>query len=163
VIHVTLRQWLALASSMRSAMPAPNEPDLTGDRYDQARSCPRFGLCHARNRSRLRRSALSRRPGIWPDQQLRLRRLDALATCAPVAIKRLGRLSTITLEGGVYDKMLRAVAHRMLSSGLMTATSVSTMDSAVAQSRMGQIGRDVLTNRHEPPSSETESPLRLDM
>ena len=39
---------------------------------------------------------------------------------------------------------------------LMTAIIVSTMDSAVAQSRMGQIGRDGLTNRHEPPSSETE-------
>lgn len=45
---------------------------------------------------------------------------------------------------------------------LMTAI-VSTRDSAVAQSRMGQMGRDGLTNRHEPPSSETESPFRFDM
>jgi hypothetical protein len=50
-----------------------------------------------------------------------------------------------------------------LTAILMTAISVSTMDSAVAQSRMGQIGRDGLTNRHEPLSSETESPLRLHM
>jgi hypothetical protein len=46
---------------------------------------------------------------------------------------------------------------------LMTAINFSTMDSAVAQSRIGQIGRDGLTNRHESPSSEIELPLRLDM
>jgi hypothetical protein len=46
---------------------------------------------------------------------------------------------------------------------LMTAINVGMTGSAIAQSRMGQIGRDVLTNRHDPPSSETESPLRLDM
>ena len=46
---------------------------------------------------------------------------------------------------------------------LMTAIIVSTMDSAVAQSRMRQIGRDGLTNRHEPPSSETKWPLRFDL
>jgi hypothetical protein len=50
-----------------------------------------------------------------------------------------------------------------LTAVLMSAISVSMMDSAVAQSRMGQIGRDGLTDRHEPPSSETESPRRLDM
>jgi hypothetical protein len=41
----------------------------------------------------------------------------------------------------------------------MTAISVATMDTAVAQSRIGQIGRDGLTNRHESPSSETEAPV----
>ena len=46
---------------------------------------------------------------------------------------------------------------------LMTAINVGMTGSAIAQSRMGQIGRDVLTNRHDPPSSETEFPLRLDM
>jgi hypothetical protein len=46
---------------------------------------------------------------------------------------------------------------------LMTAISVSTMDSAVAQSKMGQIGWESLTNRYESPSSETEFSLRLDM
>ena len=32
-----------------------------------------------------------------------------------------------------------------------TAINIGTMDSAVAQSRIGQIGRDGLTNRHEAP------------
>jgi len=45
---------------------------------------------------------------------------------------------------------------------LTTAISVGTMDSAVAQSRIGQIGRDGLTNRQEAPSSETEPLLRLE-
>ena len=46
---------------------------------------------------------------------------------------------------------------------LMTAINVGMTGSAIAQSRMGEIGRDVLTNRHDPPSSETEFPLWLDM
>ncbi|MEA2956234.1 MAG: hypothetical protein QOJ58_1734 [Alphaproteobacteria bacterium] len=52
---------------------------------------------------------------------------------------------------------------RCIVAILMTAISVATMDSAVAQSRIGQIGRDGLTNRHEAPSSETEPLLRLEM
>jgi hypothetical protein len=50
-----------------------------------------------------------------------------------------------------------------LTGVLMTAIIVGAMDSATAQSRMRQIGRDGLTNRHEPASSETEFPLRLEM
>ena len=45
---------------------------------------------------------------------------------------------------------------------LTTAISIGTVDSAVAQSRIGQIGRDGLTTRHEAPSSETEPLLRLE-
>ena len=56
----------------------------------------------------------------------------------------------------------RRLAVRCIIAILMTAISVATMDSAMAQSRIGQIGRDGLTNRHESPSSETES-LRLEM
>jgi hypothetical protein len=52
---------------------------------------------------------------------------------------------------------------RCIVAILMTAISVATMDSAVAQSRIGQIGRDGLTNRHEAPSSETEPLLWLEM
>jgi hypothetical protein len=51
----------------------------------------------------------------------------------------------------------------IIAAILTTAISVGTMDSAIAQSRIGQIGRDGLTNRHEAPSSETEPLLRLDM
>jgi cell division protein FtsL len=52
---------------------------------------------------------------------------------------------------------------RCIVAILMTAIGVATMDGAVAQSRIGQIGRDGLTNRHEAPSSETEPLLRLEM
>ena len=51
---------------------------------------------------------------------------------------------------------------RCIVAILTTAISIGTMDSAVAQSRIGQIGRDGLTNRHEAPSSETEPLLRLE-
>ena len=57
----------------------------------------------------------------------------------------------------------RRLVVRCIIAILMTAISVATMDSAVAQSRIGQIGRDALTNRHEAPSSETEPLLRLEM
>jgi hypothetical protein len=66
------------------------------------------------------------------------------------------------VEGPMTNSFGQLVIGR-LTAILMTAIIVSTMDSAVAQSRMGQMGRDGLTNRHEPPSSETESPLRFDM
>jgi hypothetical protein len=46
---------------------------------------------------------------------------------------------------------------------LMAAICTSTIGSAFAQARLGQIGRDSLTNRYEPPHSETEVQLRLDM
>ena len=40
---------------------------------------------------------------------------------------------------------------------LTTAISIGTeWDGAIAQSRIGQIGRDGLTNRHEAPLMETE-------
>ena len=52
---------------------------------------------------------------------------------------------------------------RCIIAILTTAISVGTMDSAVAQSKIGQIGRDGLTNRYEAPSSEIEPLLRLDM
>jgi hypothetical protein len=46
---------------------------------------------------------------------------------------------------------------------LVTALSISIIGSAFAQSRLGQIARDALTNRYELPQSETEIELRLDM
>ena len=51
----------------------------------------------------------------------------------------------------------------MVAAMLVAAISTSTMGSAFAQARLGQIGRDSLTNRYEPPHSETEVQLRLDM
>ena len=49
----------------------------------------------------------------------------------------------------------------MVAAILMAAICTSTIGSAFAQARLGQIGRDSLTNRYEPPHSETEVQLRL--
>jgi hypothetical protein len=51
----------------------------------------------------------------------------------------------------------------MMAVILMAAIFTSTIGSAFAQAWLGQIGRDSLTNRYEPPHSETEVQLRLDM
>jgi len=51
----------------------------------------------------------------------------------------------------------------MLAALLLASTSISTISSAFAQSRLGQIARDGLTNRYEPAPSETAAELRLDM
>jgi hypothetical protein len=77
---------------------------------------------------------------------------------------RLGRFQLIA--GQVEDLMTKSFRQLVIGcviAILMTAINLSTMGSAVAQSRVGQIGWDGLTNRHESPSSETEQPLRLDM
>jgi hypothetical protein len=46
---------------------------------------------------------------------------------------------------------------------LVAAICISTIDGAFAQSRFGQCPHDGLTNRYEPPQSETEVQLRRDM
>ena len=77
---------------------------------------------------------------------------------------RLGRFQAIA--GHVEDLMTKGFRQLVLGcviAILMTAVNLSATGSAVAQSRVGQIGRDGLTNRHESPSSETEPLLRLDM
>jgi hypothetical protein len=51
----------------------------------------------------------------------------------------------------------------LVAAILVTALSISIIGSAFAQSRLGQIARDALTNRYELPQSETEIELRLDM
>ena len=51
----------------------------------------------------------------------------------------------------------------MVTAILVAAIYTSTIGSAFAQARLGQIGRDSLTNRYEPPHSETEVHLRLHM
>jgi len=85
-------------------------------------------------------------------------------TRRPGSISRLGRLSPdrSDVEGVMTNGSGRLVI-RCVIAILMVAISVGTMDSAVAQSRIGQIGRDGLTNRHEVPSSEIEPLLRLEM
>jgi hypothetical protein len=73
---------------------------------------------------------------------------------APVASRDWGAFAgLIWVEGDMTNS----------SGRLVIRCIVATMDSAVAQSRIGQIGRDGLTNRHEAPSSETEPLLRLEM
>ena len=82
---------------------------------------------------------------------------------APVASRDWGAFAgLIWVEGDMTNSSERLVI-RCIVAILTTAISIGTMDSAVAQSRIGQIGRDGLTNRHEAPSSETEPLLRLEM
>ena len=83
---------------------------------------------------------------------------------APVASRDWGAFppDRSGVEGVMTNGSGRLVI-RCIVAILTTAISVATMDSAVAQSRIGQIGRDGLTNRHESPSSETELPLWLEM
>ncbi len=83
---------------------------------------------------------------------------------APVAICDWGAFSPDRsgVEGVLTNGSGRLLI-RCIIAILTTAISVGTMDSAIGQSRIGQIGRDGLTNRHEAPSSETEPLLRLDM
>ena len=50
----------------------------------------------------------------------------------------------------------------MVAAILIAAISTSTIGSASAQAPLGQIGRDSLTNRYEPPQSEIDLQLRLD-
>jgi hypothetical protein len=51
----------------------------------------------------------------------------------------------------------------MVAAIVIATISTSTINSAFAQARLGHIGRESLTNRYEPPHSETEVELRLDM
>jgi hypothetical protein len=51
----------------------------------------------------------------------------------------------------------------MVAAMLVAAISISTMSNAFAQARLGQIARDGLTNRYEPPQSETDFQLPLHM
>ena len=51
----------------------------------------------------------------------------------------------------------------MVAAMLVAAISTSTMGSAFAQARLGQIARDGLTNRYEPPQSETDFQVPLHM
>jgi hypothetical protein len=78
---------------------------------------------------------------------------------APVASRDWGAFA------GLEDVMTNGSGRLVIRCAiaiLTTAISIGAMDSAFAQSRIGQIGRDGLTNRHESPSSETES-FRLEM
>ena len=47
----------------------------------------------------------------------------------------------------------------MVAAMLVAAISTSTMGNAFAQARLGQIARDRLINRYEPPQSETDFQL----
>ena len=51
----------------------------------------------------------------------------------------------------------------MVTAILMAAIRTSTIGSAFAQARLGQIGRDSLTNRYEPPHRRLRASLGLDM
>ena len=50
----------------------------------------------------------------------------------------------------------------MVAAILIATISTSTIGSASAQAPLGQIGRDSLINRYEPPQSEIDLQLRLD-
>jgi hypothetical protein len=82
---------------------------------------------------------------------------------APEASHDWGAFAGLIWVEGVMTNSLARLVIRCIVAISMTAISIGTMDSAVAESRIGQIGRDGLTNRHEAPSSETEPLLRLEM
>ena len=73
------------------------------------------------------------------------------------------RLDRELVDGGGHADRVDEVGDWNGDCHLMAAICTSTIGSAFAQARLGQIGRDSLTNRYEPPHSETEGQLRLDM
>jgi|SoiMethySBSTD1v2_1073268.scaffolds.fasta_scaffold5862119_1 hypothetical protein len=72
------------------------------------------------------------------------------------------RLELMWMEAVMSTQWTKVVIG-MVAAILMAAICTSTMGSAFAQARLGQIGRDSLTNRYEPRHSETEVQLRLEM
>jgi hypothetical protein len=87
-----------------------------------------------------------------------------LLLCAPRLRERpgCGWIESTWMEAVMPTEWTKLVIG-MVAAILMAAICTSTIGSAFAQARLGQIGRDSLTNRYEPPHSETEVQLRLDM
>jgi hypothetical protein len=69
----------------------------------------------------------------------------------------------MNLMEDIMPTIAATLVNGLVTAILMAAICTSTIGSAFAQARLGQIGRDSLTNRYEPPHSETEGQLRLDM
>ena len=63
----------------------------------------------------------------------------------------------------IMPRIAATLVNGVVAAFLVAAICISTIDRAFAQSRFGQIARDGLTNRYEPPQSETEVQLRRDM
>ena len=83
-----------------------------------------------------------------------------LFACAPAAG------ATGTLFGrveAIMTQILTKLGIGMVAAILLAAISTSTIGGAVAQARLGHIARDGLTNRYEPPQSETDFQLPLNM
>ena len=57
-------------------------------------------------------------------------------------------------------RIAATLVNGVVAAFLVAAICISTIDRAFAQSRFGQIAHDGLTNRYEPPQSETEVQLR---
>jgi hypothetical protein len=60
-------------------------------------------------------------------------------------------------------RLAATLVTELVAAFLVAAICISTIDRAFAQSRLGQIAYDGLSNRYEPPQSEMEVQLRLNM
>ena len=69
----------------------------------------------------------------------------------------------MNLMEDIMPRLAATLVTELVAAFLVAAICISTIDSAFAQSRIGQIAYDGLTNRYEPPQSEMEVQLRLNM
>jgi hypothetical protein len=63
----------------------------------------------------------------------------------------------------IMPRIAATLVNGVVAAILVGAICISTIDRAFAQFRFGQWSHDGLTNRYEPPQSETEVQLRRDM
>ena len=82
---------------------------------------------------------------------------------APGCASGRGALRPDGLVEDIMPRIAATLVNGVVAAFLVAAICISTIDRAFAQSRFGQIAHDGLTNRYEPPQSETEVQLRRDM
>ena len=84
--------------------------------------------------------------------------------CARPAARAAGaRYDQMDLVEEIMPRIAATLVNGVVAAFLIAAICISTIDRAFAQSRFGQIAHDGLTDRYEPPQSETEVQLRRDM
>ena len=84
--------------------------------------------------------------------------------CARQAARAAGaRCDQMDLMEDIMPRLAATLVTGLVAAFLGAAICISTIDRDFAQSRLGQIAYDGLTNRYEPPQSETEVQLRRNM
>jgi hypothetical protein len=73
------------------------------------------------------------------------------------------RCDQMDLVEDIMPRIAATLVNGVVAAILVAAICISTIDRAFAQFRFGQWSHDGLTNRYEPPQSETEVQLRRDM